>query len=184
MKRTKLYKHWYLLTFRGLLIILMGIFAFFEPREGSYTFARIFELFALISGLLMIQMALMNRTQINWQWTLTNGLMDFFVGIMLYILPNVTVSNIIIIIALWLLYTGILHFGEAFILIKDNIKNWWFELLSGILFGFMAIILMAAIASQAKEIFILLGVFASITGVFVVLSSFILKEPDRFPDDL
>ncbi len=182
MKRTKFYKHWYLLTLRGLLIILMGIFAFLEPSEGNHTFARIFELFALISGLLMIQIALMNRNQVNWQWTLTNGLMDFFVGIMLYILPDFTMSNMIVIIALWLLYTGVLHFGEAFILIKDNIRNWWFELLSGILFGFMGIILMAAITSQEQEIFILLGIFASITGVFVVLSSFILKEPDKFPD--
>ena len=60
-KNTKLYNHWYLITLRGLLIISLGVLAFIDPPGAKVKFIRLFEIFTLISGLLLIQTALSNR---------------------------------------------------------------------------------------------------------------------------
>lgn len=176
---TKLYKHWYLLSLRGLLIITLGVFAFLmTDYVSNIKFIKIFEIFAIISGALMIQSAIINRHHLNWQWMLVGGLFDFSFGIMLWLIPEISPKFVILVLAIWFLYTGILQGVESFVLIHENIKNWWFELISGTLSFVMAFILIALRAHNRKEIFITLGIMACLYGLFILISSFILFEPE------
>lgn len=178
VKHTKLYKHWYLLSLRGLLIIIMGVIAMVLPTyEGKIRFVRIFEIFAIGSGLLMIQTALSNRHHLNWQWLLVGGLLDFSFGIMLWLIPEISSKSVILVLAIWFLYTGILQGGESLVLIHDNIVNWWFELISGTLSFAMAFVLIALRSHPRKEVFLILGFMAILYGIFILVSSYILYEP-------
>ena len=178
-QHTKLYKHWYLLTLRGLLIIAMGIVAFITTGYlGGIRFIKLFEIFAIASGLLMIQSAIINRHHINWQWMLIGGLLDFSFGIMLWLIPEISIKSVILVLAIWFLYTGILQGVESLVLIHENIKNWWFELISGFLSFVMAFILIALRSHVRKEVFFILGIMACLYGVFILISSLILFEPE------
>lgn len=177
--KTKLYNHWYLLLLRGLLILSLGIFAFVLPSyEGKIRFIKVFEIFALGSGLLMIQAAITNRHHLNWQWMLIGGLLDFFFGIMLWMVPEIGMHTIPLVLAFWFLYSGILQSVESFVLIHENIRNWWFQLISGVLSFVMAFMLVAIRIQGKKELFIILGIMASVYGIFVLISSLILFEPE------
>ena len=178
-KHTKLYKHWYLLTLRGLLIITLGVFAILLPTyEGKIRFIKVFELFAIVGGILMIQAAIINRHHMNWQWILVGGLLDFTFGIMLWLIPEISPKSVILVLAIWFLYTGILQGVESFVLIHEDIKNWWFELISGTLSFAIAFILIALRSHQRKEIFLILGIMACCYGIFIIISSYILYEPE------
>ena len=122
--REKLYKHWYLLTLRGLLLFTLGIFAFIWPSyEGKVRFIRVFEIFVLISGLLIIQSAVINRHHLNWQWLLLGGLLDFFFGFMLWLVPEVGMKTVPLILAIWFLYSGIIQGVESLVMIHEKIKK-------------------------------------------------------------
>jgi len=178
-KHTKLYKHWYLLTLRGLLIITMGLFALFLPSyEGKIKFIKVFEIFAIGSGFLMIQAAIINRHHMNWQWILVGGLLDFSFGIMLWLIPEISPKSLILILAIWFLYSGILQGVESLVLIHENITNWWFELISGTFSFAMAFVLIALRSHERKEVFLILGIMACLYGVFILVSSLILFEPE------
>jgi uncharacterized membrane protein HdeD (DUF308 family) len=175
----KLYKHWYLLTLRGILLIILGVFAFVAPGyEGKIRFIKIFEIFVLASGLLIIQSAIINRHHANWQWMLLGGLLDFFFGFMLWLVPEISSGTVPLVLAIWFLYTGIIQGVESLVLIHENVKNWWFEFISGLFSFIMAFILIALRMHDRKEILLLLGIMASIYGVFNVVSSLILFEPE------
>lgn len=177
--REKLYKHWYLLTLRGILLITLGVFAFIWPSyEGKIRFIKIFEIFAIISGLLIMQSAIINRHHMNWQWLLLGGLLDFSFGFMLWLVPELGIKTTPLVLAIWFLYSGIIQGVESFVLIHENIKNWWFELISGMLSFGMAFILIALRMHERKEIFIFLGIMAVVYGLFNVMSSLILFEPE------
>ncbi len=178
-KHTKLYKHWYLLSLRGFLIITLGVFAIVLPTyEGKIRFIKLFEIFAIGSGLLMIQSAIFNRHHINWQWLLIGGMLDLSFGIMLWLVPEISVKSVILVLAVWFLYTGLLQGVESLVLIHENITNWWFELISGTLSFAIAFILIALRSYPRKEIFFILGIMAILFGIFILISSYILYEPE------
>ncbi len=178
-KHIKLYKHWHLLALRGLLIITLGVFALFLPSyESEIRFIEIFELFAIASGLLMIQSAIFNRHHLNWQWMLVGGLIDFSFGIMLWLVPEISSKSVVLVLAVWFLYTGVLQAVESIVLIHENIMNWWFELVSGILSFIMAFLMIALRMHEKREVFFILGIMVCMYGVFILISSFILFEPE------
>ena len=178
-KNTKLYNHWYLITLRGLLIISLGVLAFIDPPGAKVKFIRLFEIFTLISGLLLIQTALSNRKKSNWQWTLMQGLLDLSFGLLLWVFIDVATlkeSTLTFVIAIWFLYSGIIQGVESMVLIHDNVKNWWFELISGMLSFIMAFVIIAFRVRDHDTIFVLLGTLATIQGLFTVAASFVLKR--------
>ena len=178
-KHAKLYKHWYLLSLRGLLIITLGAFAILLPSyEGKIRFIKIFEIFAIGGGLLMIQAAISNRHHLNWQWILVGGLLDLSFGIMLWLIPEISPKTVILVLSIWFLYTGLLQGVESLVLIHDNITNWWFELISGMLSFAIAFILIALRTHERKEVFLILGILAVLYGIFILISSYILYEPE------
>lgn len=177
--KVKLYKHWYLISLRGLFLITLGVFAILIPEmEMKLKFIKVFELFAIVSGLLMIQSALLNRQHLNWQWILLGGLLDFFFGLMLWFVPEISAKTVPLILAIWFLYSGIIQGVESMVLIHENVPNWWFELISGMLSFIMAFVLIAIRTQARKEVFMLLGIMACIYGIFILISSLILYKPE------
>ena len=178
-KREKLYRNSFLLALRGLFIITFGISTLaFPVFEGKLRIVGIFETFAIISGVLMIQAAISNRHHSYWQWLLMSGLLDFSFGLILWMIPKIDPLTIPLIFSFWFLYSGILQGVESFVLIHENVQNWWYELISGMLSFMMAFFIIALRLLPTSEILILLGVFACLYGVFVLVSTVILYEPD------
>ena len=77
---------------------------------------------------------------------------------------------------MWFLYSGIIQSLDSLVLIHDNVKNWWFELVSGGISFILAFIIIALRITQRVEFFHVIGVFAIIFGVFIVLSSYSLRK--------
>jgi uncharacterized membrane protein HdeD (DUF308 family) len=174
--KTKHYPHWYLLSLRGLFLIVLGIYTITLPIDPVVKFSRLFELFAVISGLLLIQSALLNKQHANWQFVLFNGFLDLSFGIMLWLVPELSFSTLKIIIAIWLMYSGLIQVIDSLILIHDSVKNWWFELIAGMSSFILAFILIVVHVKIQTEVYLLMGIFTIIFGVFLFVTPFFLKE--------
>lgn len=146
--------------------------------ETPMRFAKVFEVFTMVSGMLLIPHALLNRKHKNWQFVLFNGLFDLFYGCILYVSPELNLTELKMALAIWFLYSGIIQSVDSFVLIHDNIKNWWFELISGMMSICLAFILIAVHMKMQKEVYWMTGVFAIIFGAFIIIFSYMLREPD------
>lgn len=174
--RTRHYGHWYLLSLRGIFLLILGVYAIQLPVGPIMEFARIFEVFTIVSGILLIQHALLNRHHANWQFLLFNGLLDLSFGIILWLIPQIDIMDLKVILAIWFLYSGLIQIVDSFILIHDNVTNWWFELIAGMLSFILAFTLIAVRVKLQKEVFTLVGIFALVYGVFMAVTPFFLKE--------
>ena len=100
--KTRHYQHWYLLSIRGLFLIILGVYALILPVDPKIKFIKIFEIFAIASGLLLVQNALLNRKHANWQFVLFNGVLDLSFGIMLWLVPSLSFASLKIVLAIFL----------------------------------------------------------------------------------
>lgn len=174
--KVKHYPHWYLLTLRGLFLITFGVYALAVSATPKVPFLKVFEVFAILSGLLLIQNALLNRHHKNWQFTLVNGILDLSLGVLIYLLPPLDILELKIVLGMWFLYSGIIQGIDSLVLIHNNIKNWWFELVSGGASFILAFIIIALRVSKKTELFDVVGIFAIIFGVFIAIYSYSLRE--------
>lgn len=174
--KAKHYPHWFLLTLRGVFLIIFGIYAFSLTSVPKIPFIRIFEVFTLLSGILLIQNAFLNRNQKNWYFTMFNGILDLSLGVLIFFLPPLDLLDLKIILGIWFLYSGLIQGIDSFVLIHDNVKNWWFELVSGGLSFIMAFIIIALRATHKTELFLFVGVFSLVYGAFIVISSYSLRK--------
>lgn len=175
---TKLYKHYYLLTLRGLLIIAWAIFALYIPQQGKaikLIFIKYFEFFTIASGLLLILISVLNRKDLNWHWTLLHGILDLAFGALLIEAGDIQVAMVPLVLAIWFLYSGAIHIVESFSLVGKEVPNWWFEFITGSLSLLMAFVLIALKASQREVLYYFVGAFGLIQGIFVALMSHILR---------
>ncbi len=178
---TRHYSHWYLFSLRGVILILLGVYAVTLPNNPVINFLKIFELFTVLSGMLLIQNALLNRKYANWQFVLFNGLLDLSFGIILWLIPSLDITDLKIVLAIWFLYSGLIQMVDSLILIHDNIKNWWFGLISGMLSFILAFVIIAKVLRVEMEAknFWFIGIFALILGIFLTITPFFLREPKK-----
>ncbi len=177
---TRHYSHWYLLSIRGIFLIILGVFALqTENTTSPFSFAKLFEIFTLLSGSLLIPHALLNRKHKNWQFVLFNGIFDLFYGVILWITPELNLLDLKLALSIWFLYSGLIQSIDSLVLIHDNVKNWWFELISGMMSISLAFILIAVHLKIQKEVYWMVGVFALVFGMFLIVSSFMLRENEE-----
>lgn len=177
--KTRHYKHWYLLSLRGLILVMLGVVVISLTKNPITDFVKVFEAFAIVSGLLLIQSSLLNRSQPNWQFVLLNGMLDLSFGLLLYLIPEVNLLDLKILIAIWLLYSGLIQIVDSFVLIHNNVINWWFELFSGMISFLLAFLTLAARFKTQQNVLFLAGVIFILSGFFVFGASIVLKKPDN-----
>jgi len=158
---------------------MLGVVVLSLMGSPIMNFVRVFEAFAIVSGLLLIQSGLLNRSQPNWQFVLLNGMLDLSFGLLLYLIPEIDLLDLKILIAIWLLYSGLIQIVDSFVLIHNNVINWWFELFSGMISFLLAFLTLAVRYKSQNSVFILAGVFFILSGIFVFLAAFVLKSPKK-----
>jgi len=140
-KIDKKIKHWYIPMAIGVLAIVLGIWIFFTSEDSLISLNIVFAIAFIIMGFLQIIFALINKKTKYWIAIIIFGVINLIFGIILLILPNLTIS----VLALMLGFAIIIH---AINLIKTSLnlkkydKSSW--LLSFII-GIIGIILSLAL---------------------------------------
>lgn len=98
----------------GVLAIAAGIALLVWPGRGLYTLAVFIGIFVIVSGVIHIVGAIVNRHAPNWWLVLILGLIEVPIGIWAMRRPGLTLAVIVTLAGVWAIVTGIWQIVIAF----------------------------------------------------------------------
>ena len=173
---TFLTRYWWVLVVRGVLAILLGIFAFVYPLATVAALVLAFGAVAIADGIFAIVTAFAGRKLTSDWWVLLlQGLLGIAVGAMTLFNPAITGVALLIYIAAWAIGLGVLQVIAAVKLRHEITGEWWLALggVIGVAFG---VLLMVYPAEGALAVLWLIGGFALAWGVALMIGGFDVRR--------
>ncbi len=171
-----IYKNWWLLTLKGLLVTLFGIAAVFFPGVTLATLMMYFGILIIVSGIFLLIGAFSHvKTNKHWANWLFEGILDIIIGIIIVIYPQLTIDLFIIIVGIWAITVG---FTQMFGALKAHQtgKSRWLMLFNAVIVIILGIVLFINPTESSETLTILIGIFAIVFGLFVTIYSFSIRN--------
>lgn len=173
-------KHWYLPLISGILFVCIGILVFSTPLESYLTLAVIFAITFLFTGVIEIIYAIANHKKSdNWGWSLTGGIIDFLLGVLLVSRPEITVIVLPFYIGFGILFRSIMAIGWSLELKRQQVADWGNLLAVGILGGILAFILLWNPLLAGFTIIFYTALAFLVIGIFQIYLSFKLRKINK-----
>jgi len=172
----KLINHWWLFLIRGILFLAIAILAFAAPAKTLLVYTIWIGIGFLIAGVLTTIYALRNRDEEGWGWSLGGGLLDLVLGLLFVMRPIESAGVLVLLLAFWLLLSGILTSVQSFELRKNGESNWWVNLLLGILTVVAAFVVLRNPISGAVAISWMIGLGCLFGAIFSFFLAFRLRQ--------
>lgn len=169
--------NWWAFLVRGALAILFGIAALVWPEITLTVLVLLFGAFAIVDGIVVIVAAFRDRRGINWALLLW-GAVGVLIGIVALVWPEITAVALVWVIAAWAVVTGAIAIWSA-IALRREIENEWLLGLSGLLSVAIGILFFVNPGAGALSLVWLIGIYAIVLGVLLVILAFRLR---RFRD--
>jgi uncharacterized membrane protein HdeD (DUF308 family) len=173
---TFLSRYWWVLVVRGAMAILLGVFAFIRPAQTVAGLVLAFGAVALIDGTFASAAAIAGRKLTpDWWVVLLQGLLGIGIGVLTLFNPAITAVAILIYIAAWAIGLGVLQVVAAVRLRHEITGEWWLALggITGVAFG---ILLMLRPAQGALAVLWLIGSYALVWGVMLMVGGFDVRR--------
>jgi uncharacterized membrane protein HdeD (DUF308 family) len=168
-------RYWWLILLRGVVAIAFGIFAFVAPGLTLVTLVLFWGAFTLIDGVLALVHAIMGGNMGSRWWLALVGLAGIAAGILTFMWPGLTLLVLLWFIAAWSIVLGALQIVGA-IRLRQEIDNEWTLILSGVVAVLFGLVLLLAPVSGAIGIAWVIGTYAIIFGVLLVMAALRLRK--------
>jgi uncharacterized membrane protein HdeD (DUF308 family) len=169
-------RYWWVLVVRGAMAILLGIFAFVWPQETIAALVLMFGAIALVDGTFAVVASIAGRSLTPYRWVLLlQGLLGIAVGVLTLLNPAITAVALLIYIAVWAIGMGVLQVAAAVTLRRESSGEWWLALggIASVAFG---LLLMWHPAEGALAVLWLIGSYALVWGVMLMLGGFDVRR--------
>jgi uncharacterized membrane protein HdeD (DUF308 family) len=177
-----LVRNWWALTLRGLLGIAFGAFIIARPAAALTALVLVFGAYAFIDGLLSVLAALRGgRPDRSWWALLLSGLAGMLAGLGAFLMPALTATVLLYVIALWAVVTGVLEVIAAARL-RAQIPDEWLLGLSGVLSILFGVLIMIAPAAGALAVMLLIGAYNLVSGLVLLGLGFRLRAGSHLPE--
>ena len=171
--------NWRALALRGLVALLFGLVVLFWPGLVFAVLALLFGIYAVIDGAITFVPALRSSDQGARRWLpLTEGAVGVIAGLIALLLSGMAGNGLVYVIVGWALATGTLKILTA-ILLRAEVENGWLLSGSGALSVLFGIVLAALAGSDAPFLAPLIGAFAAVVGLALIVFAFRLRERRR-----
>lgn len=175
--RQKSRRYWWMLT-QGVCAILFGLLAIFWPHLTISLFLYVFGVYAILEGLAPLSQAIFGgkHAQTRGRWVLfLEGTVSIVCGFLSTILARSPGSFLAYIIAIWLLFKGVSF------LMQTKERGWMMGLV-GLLALLAGFYLLLHPTSGFRTLLLLLGIFALIMGVLLLIRGWRARPTHRTPE--
>ncbi len=170
-------KHWWTFLAAGILLIIMGILVYIFPVIFYVSLSWILGAFITLEGLIHVIFAATNRKKMHsWGWMLTSGLLEIFLGSILFFYPGVTIVTIPLLVGLWLIIRGISLISYSIDLKKHHADTWGWLLAGGIMTLLFALLIIYNPLIGALFIVLWAGIGFIIAGIFNIMLAFHFRK--------
>ncbi len=106
---------WVFMLLMGILGVLVGAYALFNPPVSMMAFLYVVSFMAIIFGVLLITMGRRVREKIDREWILyVTGVVSIVFGVLIIFQPESGALSVVWLIASWAIITGLLRILFAF----------------------------------------------------------------------
>ena len=167
-------RHWWVIALRGLAAVVFGVLAFAWPGITLAVLVLLFGAYALVDGILAIVVAVRGGTDHRLFMGL-EGVVGVLAGLATFVFPGLTALVLLYIIAFWAILTGILEVVAA-VRLRQAITNEWGLIIGGVLSVLFGIVLIASPGAGALAVVFLIGFYAVLFGVTLLMLSWRLRS--------
>src|ERR671912_1900725 len=168
--------NWRALALRGLVALLFGLVLLFWQGLVFAVLALLFGIYAVVDGAITFVPALRSSERGARRWLpLTEGAVGVFAGLIALLLSGMTANGLVYVIVGWALATGMLKILTA-ILLRVEVENGRLLAGSGGLSVLLGILLAALAGADAPFLAPLVGAFAVVVGLALIVFAFRLRE--------
>jgi uncharacterized membrane protein HdeD (DUF308 family) len=166
---------WWVVVLRGVLLVLLGIFAFSSPGVTAAVLILWLASFIIADAILAFIAAATGRTGGEDRWLVVlEGMLGLCLGFLLLRAPGAALIAASMLLGGWMVFSGVLKLALAIQLRKEIEGEFWLGLIGvlGIFFGFLIF------SQPGLGIATLLGIvaiFAFLSGVFQIILGFRLR---------
>jgi uncharacterized membrane protein HdeD (DUF308 family) len=168
--------NWRALALRGLVALLFGLLVLFWPGLVFAVLALLFGIYAVVDGAITFVPALRSSERGARRWLpLTEGAVGVFAGLVALLLSGMTANGLVYVIVGWAFATGMLKILTAIVL-RAEVENGWLLAGSGTLSVLFGILLAALAGSDVPFLIPLIGAFAVVVGLALIVFAFRMRE--------
>src|SRR6266446_4067155 len=167
-------RNWWALALRGILAILLGLAAIVLPGVTLAVLITLFGAYAVVDGVLAILAGVRAAERHERWWSpVLKGLAGIVAGVLAFVWPALTVLALLYLIAGWAIVTGVLELVAAVHLHRAHGE--WLLILNGVLSILFGIFVLAWPGAGALTLLWLIGAYAIVFGVVLVILAFRLR---------
>jgi uncharacterized membrane protein HdeD (DUF308 family) len=168
--------NWRALALRGLVALLFGLVVLFWPGLVFAVLAVLFGIYAVVDGAITFVPALRSSERGARRWLpLAEGTVGVIAGLVALLLSGMTANGLVYVIVGWAVVTGTLKILTA-ILLRAEVENGWLLAGSGALSVLFGILLAALAGSDVPLLIPLIGAFAVVVGLALIVFAFRMRE--------
>ena len=160
-------RNWLLVLLRGACAIGFGIYCFLEPRATLRMLVMLYGAYAIFDGMFALAAAVMGGQVMARWWLAAAGVIGITAGIMVMIVPLVTMMMLVIFIACWAIAVGVMQVIGA-VKLRREIHDEWALGAAGAASIVFGLIPMVEPAVGALGLSLVIGVYAAVHGVILV----------------
>ncbi|HEV2547182.1 MAG TPA: HdeD family acid-resistance protein [Stellaceae bacterium] len=173
---SSLARGWWLLLLRGLVAIIFGVLAWVQPGITLAALVLLFGAYSMADGVLCLWTAITGPKGHEYWWLLLlQGLVGIGIGFLTFFAPGITALALLFYIAIWAIATGVLEIAAA-IRLRKEIDNEWLLLVAGLASVAFGILLAAQPAAGALAVLWLIGSYAILFGVLLLILAFKIRK--------
>ncbi|WP_315097306.1 DUF308 domain-containing protein [uncultured Cellulomonas sp.] len=167
---------WWLPVVRGVVLLVLGLLMLVQPLGTVKALVWVFGIFAIVDGLVAVAQWLGNRREPGSGWWLISGAVGIAFGVIAVVWTGPTAQVVFYLIALWVLVLGILSVIAAVVLYRSRDIGWYWVLTFGLVAFLFGLLLIMNPQTSVSIIVVLLGLFAFVEGVVLIVSGFATKQ--------
>jgi uncharacterized membrane protein HdeD (DUF308 family) len=172
---TSIQKRWWLLTLRGILLIIFGFIALLTPGIVMLSLIIVFAVFLISSGIFLTAESISSVDKGQKALKIIEGIINIVTGIIVLILPAESIAVIMIFISAWAFVSGIFQIAAA-IKLRKVIEHEFLAVTGGFVSLIFGIVILFNLIAGAEALVIVFGIFALISGTLTVVLSLRVKK--------
>jgi uncharacterized membrane protein HdeD (DUF308 family) len=171
--------NWRALALRGLVALLFGLVVLFWPGLVFAVLALLFGIYAVVDGAITFVPAIRSSERGARRWLpLSEGAVGVIAGLVAFLWPGMAGNGLVYVIAGWAVATGVLKILTA-VLLRAEVENGWLLAGSGALSVLFGVLLAALAGSEVPFLAPLIGAFAVVVGLALIVFALRLRERSR-----
>jgi uncharacterized membrane protein HdeD (DUF308 family) len=176
-------RYWWTLAVRGAIAVVFGLAALIWPDITLRVLVWLFGFYAVVDGLLALAALLVGGRLASGRrgWLIVEAIVGIAAGVVAFLWPGITALVLLYLIAAWAVVTGLLELAAAVVL-RRELRGEWLLALAGILSVAFGILLAVRPGEGAIAIVSVIGAFAIVFGVALLVLGARLRRLRRRGD--